>query len=126
MGPGRLLLRSALFLLLHSCIAVPTIEQLQKRMAPAEAGLDALWADYTAQLEAVQIASQPLQTSLGPLAKYPFSLSPTQLQRSFISSGNNPRLRRIVQRLLTGRKHVKVGVIGTSVSWGTGGCNAGV
>lgn len=48
---------------------------------------------------------------------YKHSLSRGQLQRSLVYKGANLRLRRVLNKLLTG-KNVNVGVIGGSISWG--------
>ncbi len=58
---------------------------------------------------------------LGPLLDHNFSLTPTQLQRGIAHMGANHRLRRAVRDMRKGEKTLNVGVIGTSVSFGTGG-----
>lgn len=110
-----------LLLLAPSCSAVPTIPQLQDRLAPDSEALAKLWAEHEQQLGRIQVDGQPLTELMGPIARYPFSLHPIQLRRSLFNFGSKARLRRVVSDLFTGRKHVKIGVIGTSVSWGTGG-----
>lgn len=100
--------------------AVPTIPQLQTRLAPDVLSLDDLWGSYYKSLGGVAFSGRTVSSLLGPLLEYKYSLTPTQLRNAVVFSGYKPRLRRIVWNLLTGRKHVKIGVIGTSVSWGTG------
>jgi len=57
---------------------------------------------------------------LGPVLHYNYSLSPTQLRRSHAHAGTPYRLRRVIRDLFTGQRPIHIGVIGTSVSWGTG------
>ena len=57
---------------------------------------------------------------------YKFSLPELQLRRGAVYTGANSRLRRVVRDLLTGRRPVRVGVVGGSISWGQGASDRGV
>jgi hypothetical protein len=79
------------------------------------------WKHYFNHLCALSISQQPLCDLLGPpFLNHAYELSPTQLRRSLAFVGPNHRLRRVTQDLISGSRKVHVGVIGTSISWGTG------
>ena len=54
-----------------------------------------------------------------------FTLTPTQLKRGLAHLGANHKLRRVLRDLKSGKANVSIGVIGTSVSWGTGASKRG-
>lgn len=78
------------------------------------------WKGYYDHICALHISGQSLCGLVGPLMQWKFELAPTQLKRATAHVGPNQRLRRVVRDLLTGRSPINVGVIGTSVSFGTG------
>eukprot|EP00955_Chlamydomonas_euryale_P083601 363873-Chlamydomonas_euryale.AAC.18 len=78
------------------------------------------WKAYYHHLCGLSIAGQPLCGLLTHLIQWKFSLTPTQLRRAAAHVGPNHRLRRVVRDLITGHAQVNIGVIGTSVSFGTG------
>ncbi len=79
------------------------------------------WQSYYGHLCSLHIGQQQLCSLLGPsFLDHNYTLTPTQLRRALTYMGPNQRLRRVVRDMITGRNAVNVGVIGTSVSWGTG------
>lgn len=78
------------------------------------------WATYRSNLCSLHVGQQQLCSILGPLLHYNFSLTPHQLRRGAPIVGPNQRLRRVVRDLFTGKNNISIGVIGTSVSYGTG------
>lgn len=103
--------------------AVPTVHQLQTSLAPGQGAVLGAWRSWHADMARIRMDGQPLLTPDVMPAQYAWTLNPAQLQRAFVSRAKGPRLRRVVHRLMRGRP-VKLGVIGTSVSWGTGGWEA--
>jgi lysophospholipase L1-like esterase len=93
--------------------------QVPTNAAPQE------WRTYYEHLCSLAVAGQPLCGLLGPLLQWKYSLTPTQLRRAAAHVGPNQRLRRVVRDLITGHAPVNVGVIGTSVSYGTGASERG-
>jgi len=83
------------------------------------------WKAYYHHLCGLSIAGQPLCGLLTHLIQWKFSLTPTQLRRAAAHVGPNHRLRRVVRDLITGHAQVNIGVIGTSVSFGTGATDRG-
>ena len=84
------------------------------------------WQAYHKNLCALHIGQQQLCSLLGAsFLAHDYVLTPTQLKRALTYLGPNQRLRRVVRDMITGRGTVNVGVIGTSVSWGTGGGQVG-
>ena len=82
------------------------------------------WQTYNSHLCSIHIGQQQLCSLLGPsFLSHNYTLTPTQLKRALTYIGPNHRLRRVVRDMITGKVQVRVGVIGTSVSWGTGRCN---
>jgi hypothetical protein len=106
-------------LLPWACKAVPTIPQLQTRLGPAAKELDEVWAAYKRGLGDISIQGQQLTQTLGNSLGYGFSTTPAQLRRGLVNAGVKARFRRFTRDLFSGRL-LKVSVIGTSVSWGTG------
>ncbi len=111
----------------HAAQAAPTAAQLQHSLSPAAAELEALWARYLSGLREARIEGQAsLAEALAPFCSgsYVFSLAPHQLKRGFVKQVKGARLRRLVrtQLLAPSPRPLKIGVIGTSVSWGTGAC----
>ncbi|KAG1663229.1 hypothetical protein FOA52_004430 [Chlamydomonas sp. UWO 241] len=98
----------------------PTDDQISMDVAP-----QAEWRAYYEHLCSLHVAGQPLCGLLGPLLQWNYSLTPTQLRRAAAHVGPNQRLRRVVRDLITGHAPVNVGVIGTSVSYGTGASERG-
>ena len=79
------------------------------------------WQAYNSRLCALHIGQQQLCSLLGPsFLSHNYTLTPTQLKRASTFTGPNHRLRRVVRDLITGKAPISVGVIGTSISWGTG------
>ena len=83
------------------------------------------WQRYTKQLLGIKIDHQPIEKLLGPLLRHKYSLQLAQVRRSTGYVGSNSRLRRVVLDLLTGQHEVKIGVVGGSISWGTGAVGMG-
>ncbi|GAX83233.1 hypothetical protein CEUSTIGMA_g10659.t1 [Chlamydomonas eustigma] len=84
------------------------------------------WNNYFSHLCAVSISQQTICDLLGPdLIYHAYELSPTQLRRSLAFVGPNHRLRRVTRDLISGSQMIHVGVIGTSISWGTGASERG-
>ncbi|KAG2493912.1 hypothetical protein HYH03_007848 [Edaphochlamys debaryana] len=69
----------------------------------------------------VEVNRQSVSSVLGTLFTYNFTLPKVQINRGTVYVGGSSRLRRVVRDLLmpnSGRKELKVAVIGGSVSWG--------
>ena len=78
------------------------------------------------RLSTVTVGNQRVTSLLGNVVNYRFSLPELQLRKGAVYTGANSRLRRVVRDLLTGRRQVKVGIVGGSISWGQGASKRGV
>ncbi len=80
------------------------------------------WNEYRTNLCALHLHQQSACSLMPkPLMEHVFSLTPTQLRRGMAYVGPNHRMRRMVRDMVTGTgPELNIGVIGTSVSWGTG------
>ena len=105
--------------------------QQQQQQQPQEANETALliheahekeqtWNAYYHQLQKSRVDNQSLLDLLGPLMHYKHDLPLKQLRKSLAYKGSGSRLRHVLHKLITGNGTVKVGVVGTSISWGTG------
>ena len=79
-----------------------------------------IWGAYYHQLQRSRVNNQSLLDLLGPLMHYKHDLPLKQLRKSLAYKGSGSRLRHVLHKLITGNGTVKVGVVGTSISWGTG------
>ena len=79
-----------------------------------------IWGAYYHQLQRSRVNNQSLLDLLGPLMHYKHDLPLKQLRKSLAYKGSGSRLRHVLHQLITGNGTVKVGVVGTSISWGTG------
>ncbi len=93
---------------------------MQELSQNLEVSVHAEWGQYFTHLCSLHVGNQGLCPLLGPLLQYNFSLTPTQLRQGATYIGPNRRLRRVVRDLFTGHANVSIGVIGTSVAYGTG------
>mmetsp|Transcript_18065 Transcript_18065/g.30923 ORF Transcript_18065/g.30923 Transcript_18065/m.30923 type:complete len:541 (-) Transcript_18065:362-1984(-) len=107
-----------LLVALGAVVSVPTVQQLQIPLSPSQDVIREAWNQWHGQLANIQLDGRPLLFDVHP-DRYGWSLTPAQLKRALVTQVKGSRLRRLVRNLLTG-KPVKLGVIGTSVSWGTG------
>lgn len=55
---------------------------------------------------------------LGPIMHHQYTLPMTQVQKSLVYTGSNYRLRRVVHDMIIGKRPIKVGAIGGSITHG--------
>ncbi|KAG1667238.1 hypothetical protein FOA52_009803 [Chlamydomonas sp. UWO 241] len=124
MGFGRLgaAAFALCFLLLHAAIEAdePTGPQLGAVPESEE------WRAYFHSLNSIVVHNQRMSNLMGPILNYSFSIPEVQLRKGMVYTGSNARLRRVVRDLITGKRQVRIGVVGGSVTWGTGPSVRGV
>ncbi|GAX81959.1 hypothetical protein CEUSTIGMA_g9387.t1 [Chlamydomonas eustigma] len=83
------------------------------------------WQSYLHRLNRIQIRNQRASSLLSPfIAQYEFKTPEVQLRRGLVYTGFNHRLRTAVKRGME-RKQLSIGVIGGSISFGTGTSKVG-
>eukprot|EP00798_Chlamydomonas_sp_ICE-L_P004348 gene4348-14466_t len=97
---------------------------LDQARAAVPNATDATFKSFRKELELVHVNHQSLSSLVSPMLNYKFSLPEIQLRKGMGYLGSNYRLRRVLmdsitgtkQDLITGRKQVKIGVVGGSIS----------
>ncbi|GFR47718.1 hypothetical protein Agub_g9472 [Astrephomene gubernaculifera] len=85
---------------------------------------DKLWQRSSHQMASISVNNAAVGSLLTPLLGYQFLLPKTQLRAGLAYLGPRTRLRRFVRDLLTGRKPMRIGAIGGSITCGQGTSNA--
>lgn len=76
------------------------------------------WHAHKHRLQSMKLDGRHLLDILGPIMDHQYTLPMTQVQKSLVYTGSNYRLRRVVHDMVMGKKPIKVGAIGGSITHG--------
>eukprot|EP00879_Flechtneria_rotunda_P016086 GHRR01016827.1.p1 GENE.GHRR01016827.1~~GHRR01016827.1.p1 ORF type:complete len:534 (+),score=145.77 GHRR01016827.1:354-1955(+) len=76
------------------------------------------WHSQLHRLQGLVLDNRRLGDFLGPIMRHEYTLPMSQIQKSLVYMGSNYRLRRVVHDLILGRRPIKVGAIGGSITHG--------
>lgn len=76
------------------------------------------WNAHLHRLQAITLERRRFTEILGPILQHQYTLPMTQVQKSLVYTGSNYRLRRVVHDMILGKRPIKVGAIGGSITNG--------